>query len=199
MIEGKGFVIQNTMDQVIDGLYVGSAMAESDKAKLKEAGITHILSVARHYPPSHPNDFIYMSVEIDDLPEENIVQFFPETNDFTGNVLESGGRVLVHCMAGQSRSATVAAAYLMQRDTLTAEEAIATIKDKRPQIHPNCGFLDQLQLYYDLNYVVSTDKALYRRFLISHNVEHFKEYGNVGSVVAGSDPSKQILPLQRLM
>ncbi|KAJ2084763.1 tyrosine protein phosphatase yvh1 [Coemansia sp. S142-1] len=187
------------MDQIVDGLYVGSAMAESDKAKLKEAGITHILSVARHYPPSHPNDFIYMSVEIDDLPEENIIQFFPETNSFTSSVLESGGRMLVHCMAGQSRSATVAAAYLMQRDTLTAEVAIANIKDKRPQIYPNSGFLDQLQLYYDLNYDVSTDKALYRRFLISHNVEHFKEYGNVGTVVAGLDPSKQILPMQRLM
>ncbi|KAJ2604601.1 tyrosine protein phosphatase yvh1, partial [Coemansia sp. RSA 1694] len=178
MIEGKGFVILNTMDQIVDGLYVGSAMAESDKAKLKEAGVTHILSVARHYPPSFPNDFVYKAVEIDDLPEENIIQFFPETDVFIGSALESGGRVLVHCMAGQSRSATVAAAYLMRRDMLTAEQAIAVLKDKRRQIHPNSGFLDQLQLFYDLNYDVSTDKALYRRFLISHNVEHFKEYGN---------------------
>ncbi|KAJ2331929.1 tyrosine protein phosphatase yvh1 [Coemansia sp. RSA 2681] len=187
------------MDQIVDGLYVGSAMAESDKAKLKEAGVTHILSVARHYPPSLPNDFVYKAVEIDDLPEENIIQFFPETDVFISSALESGGRVLVHCMAGQSRSATVAAAYLMRRDMLTAEQAIAVLKDKRRQIHPNSGFLDQLQLFYDLNYDVSTDKALYRRFLISHNVEHFKEYGNVGSVVAGLDPSKQILSPQRLI
>ncbi|KAJ2462399.1 tyrosine protein phosphatase yvh1, partial [Coemansia sp. RSA 2322] len=187
------------MDQVIDGLYVGSAMAESDKASLKEAHITHILSVARHYLPSHPNDFTYMSVAIDDLPEENIIQYFPECNRFIGSALEGGGRVLVHCMAGQSRSATVAAAFVMQQDSLTAEQALQVLKDTRSQIYPNSGFVDQLHLYYDLNYDVSTDKALYRRFLISHNVEHFKEYGNVGSVVAGSDPSKQTLPAQRVV
>ncbi|KAJ2485426.1 tyrosine protein phosphatase yvh1 [Coemansia sp. RSA 2320] len=176
------------MDQVIDGLYVGSAMAESDKASLKEAHITHILS-----------DFTYMSVAIDDLPEENIIQYFPECNRFIGSALEGGGRVLVHCMAGQSRSATVAAAFVMQQDSLTAEQALQVLKDTRSQIYPNSGFVDQLHLYYDLNYDVSTDKALYRRFLISHNVEHFKEYGNVGSVVAGSDPSKQTLPAQRVV
>ncbi|PIA14308.1 dual specificity phosphatase 12 [Coemansia reversa NRRL 1564] len=187
------------MDEVAKGLYVGSSMAETDKQKLDKCGITHILSVASRYAPSHPKDFIYKLVSVDDLPEENLIQHFPECNEFIDSTLRSGGRVLVHCMAGQSRSAAVSAAYLMQRDSLTAEQALATLKEKRQQIHPNAGFREQLQLYYDIDYVVSAEKALYRRFLISHSAEHYREYGNLGPIVAGIDPSKIGLPSRRLV
>ncbi|KAJ1799166.1 hypothetical protein LPJ56_006663, partial [Coemansia sp. RSA 2599] len=73
MAESQGFVIQNTMDEIIDGLYVGSSMAETDKDKLKSCRITHILTVASHYQPTYPEDFVYKSISIDDLPEENII------------------------------------------------------------------------------------------------------------------------------
>ncbi|KAJ1665665.1 tyrosine protein phosphatase yvh1 [Coemansia sp. RSA 1813] len=183
------------MDEITNGLYVGSSMAEVDEAKLKECGVTHILSVASHYVPSHPNDFIYKLVSIDDLPEENIIKFFPECNTFISSALETGGCVLVHCMAGQSRSAAVAAAYLMQKNRLTAEQALATLKEKRRQINPNEGFVDQLQLFYDINYDVSPSKPLYRWFLVSHSSEHYKEYGTLENIIAGKDPQSQNIPL----
>ncbi|KAJ2340903.1 tyrosine protein phosphatase yvh1 [Coemansia sp. RSA 2618] len=190
-IEGPGFVLQNTMDEIIDGLYVGSSMAEADKPKLDACGITHILSIASHYVPSHPTEFTYKLISIDDLPEENIIQYFPQTNRFIGHALKEGGRVLVHCMAGQSRSVAAAAAYLMQARRLTSEQALAFIKERRPQIHPNEGFLEQLQLYYDIGFDVSAAAALYRRFLVRHNADRFREYGEMGAVVAGIDPAEQ--------
>ncbi|KAI9475243.1 tyrosine protein phosphatase yvh1 [Coemansia sp. RSA 1085] len=197
--EGPGFVLLNTMDEIIDGLYVGSAMAETDKAKLNECGITHIISIAKHYVPSYPTDFAYKLVSIDDLPEENIIQYFPQCNRFIEHSLKEGGRILVHCMAGQSRSAAVTAAYLMQNEKLTAEQALAQIKHKRPQIYPNDGFVEQLQLYYDIDYDVSPTKALYRRFLISHNADRYREYGEMGAVVAGQDPSQNGKGATRLL
>ncbi|KAJ2308121.1 tyrosine protein phosphatase yvh1 [Coemansia sp. RSA 2706] len=199
MTEGPGFVLLNTMDEIIDGLYVGSSMAEADKRKLEECGITHILSIATHYVPSHPTAFTYKLVSIDDLPEENIIQYFPQCNRFIDHALKEGGRVLVHCMAGQSRSVAAAAAYLMQKERLTAEQALAAIKEKRPQVHPNEGFREQLQLYYDINYDVSSTEALYRRFLIRHNAEHYREYGEMGAVIAGIDPSAQAQLASRLV
>ncbi|KAJ2726677.1 tyrosine protein phosphatase yvh1 [Coemansia sp. Benny D115] len=190
------------MDEITDGLFVGSSMAETDKAKLKENGITHILTIASQYPPSHPKDFVYKSISIDDLPEENIIQYFPECNRFIEACLDGGGRILVHCMAGQSRSGAVATAYLMQRDKLSAEEGLRRVKEKRRQVHPNEGFLDQLELYYDLGYEVSEEKPLYRRFLINHSAEHYREYGSVQQVALGLDPAVHMAPgqtVRRLM
>ncbi|KAJ1760358.1 tyrosine protein phosphatase yvh1 [Coemansia sp. RSA 1591] len=194
IIEGPGFVLQNTMDEIIDGLYVGSAMAEADKPKLDACGITHILSITSHYVPSNPT-----LIPIDDLPEENIIQYFPQTNRFIGHALKEGGRVLVHCMAGQSRSAAAAAAYLMQTQQLTSTQALAALKERRPQIHPNEGFLEQLQLFHDIGYDVSSTSALYRRFLVRHNAERFREYGEMGAVVAGLDPTAQAALASRLV
>ncbi|KAI7834370.1 protein-tyrosine phosphatase-like protein [Kickxella alabastrina] len=115
--------------------------------------------------------------------------YFPACNEFISGALAVGGRVLVHCMAGQSRSATAAAAYLMHEQKLTAEQAVQAVKQRRPQIYPNQGFLDQLDLYYDLGYEVTEAKPLYRRFLINHSAEYFREYGSVQHVASGADPS----------
>lgn len=52
--------------------------------------------------------------------------------------------VLVHCLAGISRSPTVVAAYLTVATECTAAEAIAHIKSLRPIIDPNPGFMRQL-------------------------------------------------------
>lgn len=42
-----------------------------------------------------------------------------------------GMKVLVHCHAGRSRSVSVVARYLMESMWITAEEALALIKQKR--------------------------------------------------------------------
>ncbi|KAJ1932825.1 tyrosine protein phosphatase yvh1, partial [Linderina macrospora] len=186
------------MDKIIDGLFVGSAMAESDLAKLQENGITHILTVASNYAPSYPNHFAYKSISIEDMEQENIIQYFPECNEYIREAISSGGQILVHCLAGQSRSATVSLAYMMQRDGIGRDEALAAMKARRPQVHPNPGFMDQLDLYYDLRYEVSPSKPLYRRFLIDHSAEHFREYGSVGHVELGNDPLAQPMPAQRM-
>ncbi|KAJ2779926.1 tyrosine protein phosphatase yvh1 [Coemansia javaensis] len=175
MSECRQFVLQDTMNEVLDGLYVGSAMAEADLARLTRCGVTHVLSVASHYVPSHPAALTYKLVSIEDLPEQNIIQHFPGCNRFIRAALDAGGRVLVHCRAGQSRSVAVAAAFLMQRDRLDADQALAAVKARRPQAHPNWGFVEQLRLYRDLDYDVSEAKPLYRRFLASRGAARLRD------------------------
>ncbi|KAJ1931446.1 tyrosine protein phosphatase yvh1, partial [Linderina pennispora] len=96
-----------------------------------------------------------------------------------------------------SRSATVALAYIMQKDDVGRDEALEAMKARRPQVHPNPGFMDQLELYHDLRYEVTPSKPLYRRFLINHSAEHFREYGSVERVELGADPLAQPMPAQR--
>lgn len=57
----------------------------------------------------------------------------------------SGGRVLVHCYVGKSRSAAVVLGYLMARQHLTLAAATALLTRVRPQIQPNRGFYRELQ------------------------------------------------------
>uniref|UniRef100_A0A8D2ISM1 protein-tyrosine-phosphatase n=1 Tax=Varanus komodoensis TaxID=61221 RepID=A0A8D2ISM1_VARKO len=59
-------------------------------------------------------------------------------------VKSSGGRVLLHCQAGVSRSATICLAYLIQSRRVRLEEAFDFVKQRRGVISPNFGFMGQL-------------------------------------------------------
>jgi hypothetical protein len=57
----------------------------------------------------------------------------------------NGKRVLVHCQAGRSRSASILAAYLINRFNVSSNEAIAFLKSRRPCIE--IKFTIQLNAY----------------------------------------------------
>jgi hypothetical protein len=50
----------------------------------------------------------------------------------------------VHCMNGASRSGLVVAAYLMHKHGWTRDEAVAFIRERRPQMRPNPAFMKLL-------------------------------------------------------
>jgi len=55
------------------------------------------------------------------------------------------GCVLVHCMAGISRSSTIVIAYLIVRRGWSFEKAYEHVRTARPTIRPNDGFMQQLK------------------------------------------------------
>lgn len=58
-----------------------------------------------------------------------------------------GGRVFIHCLAGISRSPSLAIAYIMRYLNLSVDEAYQYVKQRRPKISPNFNFLGQLYQY----------------------------------------------------
>lgn len=52
--------------------------------------------------------------------------------------------MLVHCVGGVSRSATLCIAYLMSSKTLSLRDAYEFVRKKRPTIAPNINFMGQL-------------------------------------------------------
>jgi len=73
-----------------------------------------------------------------------------DTNsDTTENKTDDGGGrgVLVHCRVGVSRSATVCIAYLLNRYGIPVEEGIRKLRQTRPVVQPNEGFMKQLTDY----------------------------------------------------
>lgn len=55
------------------------------------------------------------------------------------------------------------AAYLMQRFNIGVEEALLRIKEVR-HVDPNPGFLEQLQVFLDCNFMANPTKAAYRHW-----------------------------------
>ncbi|XP_076145029.1 dual specificity protein phosphatase 19b isoform X2 [Alosa pseudoharengus] len=112
-----------------------------------QVGVTHILNVAYGVENAFPDLFHCQTVTVLDVPETDITSYFPECFAFIDQARNQGGVVLVHCNAGVSRSASVAIAYLMSRDTLSFQEALDAVKAARPSVCPNPGFLKQLKSY----------------------------------------------------
>lgn len=90
-------------------------------------------------------------VPVDDSVDHQICEHFADSVQFIAEAMEKqAGHVLIHCKHGQSRSATIAAAYLLydsqQKGTpKTVQEVLANLKHCRPRVSPNEGFLKQLQ------------------------------------------------------
>ena len=69
------------------------------------------------------------------------ISFFPS---FTDEARDLNQGVLVHCLAGISRSVTITVAYLMKRKKLSLNEAYDYVKTCKPNISPNFNFMGQL-------------------------------------------------------
>lgn len=130
--------------QILPYLYLGSANHASQQELLDKLGITAILNVSKTIPSAFTHSYEYMNIAIEDNARENISSHFDEAINFIEDVNTRGGRVLVHCHAGISRSATICIAYLMRQKSLSLDEAYEYTKKRRSAISPNFNFLGQL-------------------------------------------------------
>ncbi|KAL1084656.1 hypothetical protein V6Z11_D09G278600 [Gossypium hirsutum] len=125
-------------------LFIGGALAARSAYTLQHFGITHILCLCSNeigQADSQYHDlFKYKNFSIYDNEDSNISSIFEEVCDFIDHVEHTGGRVLVHCFEGKSRSATVVIAYLMLRKNLTLLEAWNSLKRAHRRAQPNDGF-----------------------------------------------------------
>lgn len=141
-------------DKVYPGIFIANGETIQNLEYLRSVGVTHVLNTAERHVPVNPakyplHDISYFGFHVDDHPSSNISRFFTRTNEFIDEAVSRRGTVVVNCVMGWSRSATVVAAYLMSKKGMTSNEAVEAIRAHRP-IRPNPGFLGQLAGYDNL-------------------------------------------------
>ncbi|KAL8935372.1 MAG: hypothetical protein Q9216_005461 [Gyalolechia sp. 2 TL-2023] len=155
-------------------LHIGGLFTLKRKEALKEANITHVLSVL-----TLPLDealfegYSRLVIDVDDDEGADIIQHFPASNAFIQEGLDGGGGVLVHCAMGKSRSATLILAYLLSTSQLlTPISALMHLRLARPIAEPNPGFMDQLHLYHRMHCPREIDsQPLYQRWCYEREKE----------------------------
>ncbi|XP_071392958.1 dual specificity protein phosphatase 2 [Centroberyx affinis] len=130
--------------ELLPFLFLGSALHSSRRESLAAAGITAVLNVSSSCPNLYEGDLLYLRLTVEDSLAADIRACFSEAIAFIDSVKERGGRVLVHCQAGISRSATICLAYLMHTRRVRLEEAFDFVKQRRQVISPNLAFMGQL-------------------------------------------------------
>ena len=97
--------------------------------------------------PMFPTEFTYLNISLLDSMEANLLAVLPGALSFIETARQSGGKTLVHCFAGKSRSSSVCIAYLMQTERLNLLEALRYVRRKREVVMPNTGFMHQLKTF----------------------------------------------------
>jgi len=138
---------------VFRNIEIGNNYSVEEPAYLKLRGVTHVLNTCgKESEPdcARPNPFHFknnglehLNLEIVDLPHVKISDYFDTATAWMEAAIKSGGKVLVNCWQGASRSTTIVLAYLVKCEGLDLAEALRLVRAKR-DVRPNDGFLLQL-------------------------------------------------------
>jgi len=71
--------------------------------------------------------------------------------------------ILVHCLMGRSRSASIVIAYIMRKYRLKYPAAFSYVRAKRSVVQPNIGFVKQLELWGRWGWKVDREDEEYRK------------------------------------
>ena len=124
-------------------LFLSDMIAAIDISVVNYLSITHIVNASNGAAPSKLADITYHNVNIEDTEESDISRDFIETHDFITSALLRGGKVLVHCMVGVSRSSSIIMHHIMMTGR-TLREAVELVKTARPVVNPNKAFAQSL-------------------------------------------------------
>ncbi|NXT61591.1 DUS28 phosphatase, partial [Chaetops frenatus] len=129
---------------VTASLFLGTARAACDEELLAREGVTFCVNVTRQQPFPGVRG---IRVPVFDDPAEDLSRFFEPCGAAIEEAVRAGGKCLVYCKNGRSRSAAICTAYLMRHRQLPLKDAFEAVKAARPVAEPNAGFWSQLQRY----------------------------------------------------
>ena len=108
--------------------------------------VDHVVSLCRIGAADVPLGARGHPIHLIDRPDENPNLAFQllDLADTIATWRDADQRVLIHCVAAESRTPTVAAAYLAHRHGLSGEQALADVRTTLPRSNPNAEFRSTL-------------------------------------------------------
>ena len=147
------FIINNivfcddSMNYIIDNIYLGNKVAARNETFLKEYNITTVVNCAKDLILEY-KEIKFLELNLVDNLEQNLFPRFEVAYKFIK--LNSEHNILIFCGLGMSRSASLVIFYLMKEKGWDYDICKEYIKKRRP-ILPNTGFEKQLREYYFQN------------------------------------------------
>ena len=107
--------------------------------------INFVINATLEAPNLCMNGVKTLRIPVDDTPEDDIYLYFVSVADHIARHLEQKkGNIVVHCVAGVSRSTSLVLAYLIKHKRMSLHQAYNHVHIRRPVIRPNNGFFKQL-------------------------------------------------------
>jgi len=134
------------ISEINDHLYLSGAGVLRPE-KLRQKKITCIINATTEEPTAYLPGIDCLRIRIEDNPFANLSHYFDMVADRIKSVKEQGGKTLVHCVAGVSRSASLCIIYLVKHEKMSLRQAYHYVKSARPIVRPNVGFWKQMVDY----------------------------------------------------
>lgn len=144
----------SVISEILDGKLYLSGCEAVTSSNLASRGVTAIVCAMTPWEEHRtnvvdrtPSAMKKFRVPITDSETTDIGAYFDAVTRFIDDELKSGGRVLVHCVAGVSRSTTLVLAYLIRYRGYSLLDAFDLVAERRRIAWPNDGFYRQLINY----------------------------------------------------
>jgi hypothetical protein len=121
------------MDQITGDIWIGSSTDAKDRDSLRRAGIRSILCLDGCLLGKKPDELGVNQIEVVELVDGrgNKPDVFLRAVALLKKLKVKHSPVLVHCPAGQSRSAAVVCKFLMKEEGASLGQAMKRITSKR--------------------------------------------------------------------
>jgi protein tyrosine/serine phosphatase len=128
-----------------DKIYLGSAFNAATKSTLDTLNIKYIINVTDKIENYFPGCYEYETYLIEDNDQQHITPYlevsYQKIKEFQQN---NDGNILIHCVMGASRSASIVCYYLMREYRFTPKEIYHAMKLKRECVNPSHTFYHNL-------------------------------------------------------
>ena len=141
------FEKEPSYNEIIANVYIGNYKFALDAELLIKEGITYILNCGNGLKNFYENEnlFKYLYIPLYDSEAQKLDKYLDTTNKFIKEGSENGNKILIHCGAGMSRSASICLMYMIIEKKYKFSDAYTLMKQKRKCVMPNPNFRKLLE------------------------------------------------------